>query len=107
MGKGQIPHDQRQASVHITYVTATSCQYGVKVMQVCPMPQNNGVFSNLSTVNAVTVTSGSLAQILQNGNNFPWNMGTSSEAVNLQNETFHVTITNLTCTNHIASDLPC
>ncbi len=101
------PHDQRNGVVHISDVTATSCQYGVKVMQGGPMPQNNGVFSNSSTVNQVTVTSGTLAQILQNGNHFPWNMGTSSAAINLQNETFHVNITNLTCTNHIQSDLPC
>jgi hypothetical protein len=101
------PHDQRNGVVHITHVTATSCQYGVKVMQGGPLAQNSGVFSNLSTVNGITVTGGSLAQILQSGSNFPWNMGTSSSAVNLQNETFHVTITNLTCTNRIASDVAC
>jgi hypothetical protein len=101
------PHDQINGVVHVSHVTATSCQYGVKVMQGGPMPQNNGVFSNQSTVNDVTVTSGSLAQILQNGGNFPWSMGTSSAAINLENQTFHVTITNLTCTNHIQSDLPC
>jgi hypothetical protein len=95
------PHSQKNGDVHVTGITANSCEQGVRIAG--DLRSSSGGSFTGATVSGVTVRGGSTAQVRDPSATDPslggWMVGHSAKCVNVDSRAHYtVKVTNVACT---------